>query len=167
MTKLQIQKLLPIFLVAIPFLLIALSLGLIYLPYLYTPKPQVDFIYLDEDILGCQAYFVYVENGKLMKKANRNTQYCPDKDQSNIYYHNVVENRSRKISFEEAQKLSLEKNSKSPDGFTLDDQYSSSGGFLFPYSSSSAMFLIKDSISFKQDLDTDTYNTQFLGWVLK
>jgi hypothetical protein len=91
-----------------------------------------------------------------------------------IILHDTEKNESREISFEEAQTLTLNNFEISPDGVTVEDDYSGgSDFFIFGGSSSTyGYYLAKGEIKTKLKLiyDYDHYyyrdNFQFIGWVL-
>ena len=154
-------------LIFLPFLLIAVILGAIYAPYLWAPKPKVDFIYSYSEY--CQNSRFLVENSKLKMTSKNDGNPCGNNVEAKIYYHNVTENRSREITFAEAEKLNLDNSNKSSDGYILKNKSNSSGSFLFYSSGNSGLYLVKDSLSFEQDLQMPSYyystDRFFLAWV--
>lgn len=167
MPQSKLKKAIPILLILTPFLLVGLVLALLYAPYLWTDKPSVDFIYSGQNS-WCQVYEYYIQDQKISKRdLNRD---CSDPESPVLFYHNVTENRSREISFEEAQNLTLDSSNKSSDGFILERKSNSSGGILFS-SYNSGFYLTKGQVSFEQNLfDNDFYSYRdrpFVGWVVE
>ncbi len=119
-----------------------------------------------------------IQNGKLTD-ATQNYQatgYPPDtfvKEASpRLFLHNTKENTNKEISIEEAQKLSLSSETKSPDGFKVSFGTRSYGVFPFFFNDNSDIehaYLSNQTASKEIDLITDTardiYSFQFVGWV--
>jgi len=91
-----------------------------------------------------------------------------------IILHDTEKNESREITFEEAQTLTLDDFEISPDGVTVEDEYSR-GTDLFIFGGSSSTYgyyLTKGKIKKKLNLIYDydqyyyRYHFQFIGWVL-
>jgi hypothetical protein len=91
-----------------------------------------------------------------------------------IILHDTEKNESREITFEEAQTLTLNNFKISPDGVTVEDEYSS-GTDLFIFGGSSSTYgyyLSKGKTKKKLNLIYDydqyyyRYHFQFIGWVL-
>jgi hypothetical protein len=91
-----------------------------------------------------------------------------------IILHDTEKNESREITFEEAQTLTLDDFEISPDGVTVEDEYSS-GTDLFIFGGSSSTYgyyLTKGKTKKKLNLIYDydqyyyRYHFQFIGWVL-
>jgi hypothetical protein len=174
MKEKNLQKFLPFVLVLTPFLVLALVAGIIYAPYLWTAKPTIDFVYTQRGY-SCAEFEFYVQNNVINKrKTNISKENCLEPQNPPLYYHDVSQNRSREITFEEAKSLKLDNSSKSGEGFVL-KQKSSYAGFLFSSSYNEGLYLIKDNVSFQQDLypgyygyySYDGYQSPFLGWVIK
>ena len=105
--------------ISIPILMILFVAGSIYLPGLFI-KPHFNFVYVSGD-----DYYYYnynqrqysVQNGKLVKseiKQPENQNYKPPRGESKLYLYDVAKNESKEISFEEAQNLNLDSNTKFP-----------------------------------------------------
>lgn len=128
--------------ICIPLLMIVLVGASIYLPALFAPPAQFDFLYVTgDDYYAGQAHVV--EHGRLTKREVKYpAHYTPGV--ARLFVHDVAANRSKEISFEEAQGLSLDPNVQSPDGFEV--VHGSRGDGLFP-------------LFFVHDVD---YNTWYL-----
>jgi len=88
-----------------------------------------------------------------------------------LYYHDIVKNESREISFEDAQKLRLSGNVRSSDGYEI---VPGSGSSPMPfgggYQDFSQRYITGHNTSKKLNLALpaeQTYNFKFIGWVVK
>jgi hypothetical protein len=120
-----------------------------------------------------------VQNNKLIKNEVKYPErfYDPQR-KAVLFIYDVKTNKTREISFEEAQKLTIDKNAKSNDGFEVAHSYG--GGYsVFPFIYSSGgdygFYLKKDNYSKKIDLSCTEgirsyYYHQgfnFMGWINK
>jgi hypothetical protein len=91
-----------------------------------------------------------------------------------IYIHDVEENRSKEVTFEEATKLSLDASTMSKDGFEV--RHGRGGGdFLFfdSYSDYNSMYLVGNHAALKLNLVVNQNmgyyygngDYRFLGWI--
>jgi len=164
--------------VAIPILMILFVAGSIYLPALFI-KPQVNFLY---SIGGYSSYYYEtghqysVRGSKLTESQPRpvQSQYQPPQkpEDATLYIYDVVKKESREISFQEAQKLNLDGNLISSDGFEI--VYGSRGESFFPFffgtgTDYNVRYLRGHNVSQKLNLqlnESSYYNQfDFLGWV--
>lgn len=121
--------------ISIPIIMILLIAGSIYLPGLFV-HPQYNFLYVSGDDAYFRQQQYYVQNGSLVKsefQPTTNQTYNAPKTESKLYIYDVVENKAREVTFEEAQNLNLDSNNKSPDDFEVvygsrDDSF-----FLFSF----------------------------------
>jgi hypothetical protein len=87
-----------------------------------------------------------------------------------MYYYDVSEESSRPLTTEEAQTYRLDSSSRSPDGYVLSRQTSSSSGFLFWSSGTGRGWMLKNGM-FKKNIDLSTQDgyydssVKFIGWV--
>lgn len=87
-----------------------------------------------------------------------------------LYIYDATKNLSQEISFEEAQKLNLDANIKSPDGFEV-VHGNQNNGFLFFSSDNNynTVYLTGHNVSKKLNLQLNgsSYydNFRFLGWI--
>ncbi|TSC81734.1 MAG: Uncharacterized protein G01um101420_839 [Parcubacteria group bacterium Gr01-1014_20] len=150
---------------------IALS---IYLPALFI-KPEYDFLYSIGGDYSYRNEYV-VENGQLIKKPITLPNTIKTGQEPELYVHDVSENASTKVSFEEAQNLNLDSNPQSPDGFEI--TYGSTGDGIFPIFFWSerdygSRYIKGHGVSKKLNLQLTSsfqsyYNDlRFLGWVKK
>lgn len=158
--------------IAIPIFMIFLITVSIYLPSLFAPTPRFNFLYVTEDDYGQYLQYV-VENGTLVKREVKYPEhYTPSV--ARLFVHDVSANEDKEVSFEEAQKLKLDANAKSPDGYEV--VYGSTEYGVFPLFFSggqdyNAMYLKGHNTSKKLDLQSlagGRYyyrNRRFLGWI--
>lgn len=153
-----------VFAILIPIAMIIFIASSIYLPSLFI-KPQSSFIYSTESYNASYRYEVV--NKRLEKVIfSDNYSYSPSQYPPTLFFHDVTSNKSREITFEEAQSLNINPSQKSDDGFEIVDGSYSSG--LFGFSTSyGTYFLKKGSYSKKLNLNTagNYYGFKFLGWV--
>ena len=115
--------------IAIPILMIVLVAISIYAPALFAPAPRTDFLYIT-DYNHYQEQEYVVENGKLVKREVKYPElYTPRAVR--IFLHNTSANEDKELSFEEAQKLKLNANVTSPDGYEV--VYGNRDGDFFPF----------------------------------
>jgi hypothetical protein len=94
--------------------------------------------------------------------------------EARLFLYDVLKNTDREISFEEAQKIKLDANAKSPDGYEVVYGSSEYGFFPFFFSGGydyNSMYLKGHNTSKKLELqsssDTRYYyrSRRFLGWM--
>ena len=169
-----IKKNFPLYLgLAIPLFMVIFIAISVYLPYLYTAKPQKDFLYCLDDYYGLK--FGYdVTNSKIRKIERTNSDNFPNRslETPKLYYHDTKKNMSREISFEAAEQLVLNGNTFSSDGFEIVN--GSSDSWLFPFFYGNydyrSRYIKKKGYSQKLNLNLGIYsnhyyNFYFLGWV--
>jgi len=153
---------------AIPILMILIVALSIYVPAIFSPQPQYNFLYVSgDDYWGGRQY--EVQQGRLGKREVKHPDnYTPGVVR--IFIHDVKTNESKEITFEEAQQLYLNSNSKSKDGWEV--VYGSGGDGFFPFFYSGTnrhdIYLQGHNTSKKLNLQHDkTYYRQarFLGWL--
>ena len=113
---------------SIPILMIIFVAGSIYLPSFFI-KPQYDFIYADGNNPYFSKYEYFIQNGKLEREQKSEYQERLGERDQKLYVYEVEKNKSKEISFEEAQKLTLDPSSTSPDGFEITYGKKSEGFF--------------------------------------
>ncbi len=155
--------------IAIPIVMVIFVATAIYLPRFFQ-SPEHNFIYADR---GFDLAY-YVNNSQL-------TSHCEEKNNDQVYYkcdipanlyiYNVKENKSDKISFEDAKKLKFSTNYVSSDGYEVirggggDILTSFFGGGRYDYNS---WYIKGHAISKKIDLNygnNDRYSTSFISWI--
>ncbi len=159
---------------AIPILMIVLVAVSIYLPGLFAPAPQFDFLYVSGDDYYAGHQYV-VENGKLAKRDVKYPEhYTPGV--ARLFVHDVSTNNSKEIFFEEAQKFALDASVKSPDGYEVAYGSTESGFFPLFFSDGrdyNTMYLKGHNASKKLNLQVSSderyysyrERARFLGWV--
>jgi hypothetical protein len=157
---------------AIPVVTIIAVLLAIYIPS-RNINPHYNFIYVVNAPYQA-AYYYAVQDGKLTKQnvpAPDTTYPTPAKPGTAIaepalYLHDIASNSSRRITFEEAQKLTLSDRKQSPDGYTIE---AASGGGMFPFfyegSTYGERFITNRFGSKKLQVEGD-YNFQFIAWII-
>ncbi len=182
----EIKKNFPlIFGISIPIVMVLFVAASIYLPTLFA-KPHSNFLYASGidypsaypgDYVNPQ-YQYSVQNGMLQKDPIKQVQsgkyQFPPLVQAapKLYIYDVSKNENTEISFGDAQKLILDPNSKSPDGFEIVAKNNNDGFFPFFWGGNSyynARFLKGHGFSKKLDLRLETvpypYAFNFLGWI--
>ncbi len=159
---------------AIPVLMIVLVAASIYLPGLFAPQPRVNFL----DVTGDNEYqgpAYVVERGTLVKRdvtySAHNTPEVP-----RFFVYDVLINESAEVSFEDAQKLRLDPNLESPDGYAVAYGGMTHGVFPFYFSEDrdyDSLYLQGHNASKKLKLQRPMdgryshyrNRARFLGWV--
>ncbi len=146
--------------VSIPILMILLIIGSIYWPR-ETAHPKFNFLYITHDS-SQQEYLV--QEGKLVPPKKTATNH------TKFFIYDVTQNKSQEISFQDTQKLNLDTNIKSPDGFEV-----VSGGndinifslFFGSIDNYNSRYLKKRNTILKLNLSPNTsyYTFRFLGWI--
>ena len=158
--------------IAIPILMIVLVAISIYVPALFAPAPRADFLYITGDSYYQGQEYV-LDNGKLVKREVKYPEnYTPEV--ARFFLHNTSANEDKELSFEEAQKLKLNTNVKSLDGYEV--VYGNTDGGVFPFFFSggtdyNAMYLKGHNTSKKLNLQSPSderyyyRGRRFLGWI--
>lgn len=152
---------------SIPILMIVFVAASIYIPGIFS-QPKYNFLYVSDTYYGRSYYSV--NEGKIAQLPQPTPDYynaplVPPQ----LYVHDVAANKSRPISYEEALKLDLDPNLKSPDGYQI-ERGRSGGGLLF-YSNAdyNSQYIVGNNVSKKLDLNKDStvYSAdfRFLGWI--
>ncbi len=156
--------------IAIPILMVIFIAASIYLPGLFAPPPKYNFLYITGgDYRSRDLYSV--QNSKLIK----NEIKYPDKDISRgnpkLFAYDVTKNESKEIFFEDAQKLTLNSNIISPDGFEVvkGNYHYDFTSFFFGGDRDYRTWYIKGHNTSKKlsiQIDGYYYNSYFIGWVI-
>ncbi len=156
-----------IFGISIPILMILFVALSIYLPRFFAEDPQYDFLYYVTD-----THFTseYPENYYTVRKGYIDfVDNNPEEDfeqRAMIFRHDVSENESYEISYEEARNLQLDASYESPDGYELVNSY---GGDIFYINVNyDKVFLkghntSKEMHLFSKNIYYDQFN--FLAWI--
>ncbi|HSX33297.1 MAG TPA: hypothetical protein VLF91_03100 [Candidatus Saccharimonadales bacterium] len=153
---------------AVPVSIAVIAAAAIYTPRLFA-KPTYDFIYSICNDYNCGSYSVDAEGyvtQDYSKDANADTTaHNPD-----LRYYTAASDSTRSITLSEAQRYQLNTSSKSPDGYTLTHETSSSG-FLFWGNYDDGWFLKNGAKKKRVDLATSSsyYSPDiiFLGWITR
>lgn len=161
----------------------------IYAPRLFAPQPRVNFLYASGENYpyGDTLREYSVQNGKLVKlelaqpeKGAYAMRYwapvpypasstVPKFVEAKLFVHDVVKNESKEISFDDAQKLNLDSNMKSPDGFEVAYGNHDNGFPFFSGTDYDVRYLKGHNVSTKLNLQSNepyyNYNFRFLGWI--
>lgn len=139
---------------AIPVLMVLVVVAFIVLPGIFV-KPTVHFLYATDlssfgeggpyrDLSPTPGSGTYdretyvVRDGRLTRAVQtlpieERIQYLPSSSNVQFYVHDVQTNRSREVSVEDAQKLTLDDSARSPDGFELTRGSGGGGAIVFPF----------------------------------
>ena len=152
---------------SIPIFMIALIAISIYLPALFV-SPKFDFIYSTDD--GYCHYRKYsVKEGKIIeneKGALKDNDVCKNDHEPGLYYYDVTRKISREMTFEEAQQLTLDNASQSPDGFEIVSGDRSFDIFFIGGSSYYDKYLKKGTYSQRLKITHNYYyDFRLIGWV--
>ncbi len=162
---------------AIPVVMVLLVAASIYLPALFAPAPVTNFLYMT----GSQYYYgdqYSVDKGRLLKikpDAEQKPYGPPNNQIAHFYTYNVSTNTRSEISFEDAQKLTLDSSVTSPDGFQLKNGTQSDGFapfFVLASEDYRTHYLVGHGASYKLGIEQGTAferfsnDFQFLGWII-
>ena len=143
----------------IPFLMIVLVAGSIYIPGIFI-QPQYDFLYA----LNAPQGELKVVNGVLARSGESASKV-------KFFIYNVRSGEVTGVSFEEASLLKLDPTETSPDGFSLTYGSRWKGTFLFFFFSGkdyTTMYLKGRNVTKRLRLPVNEGETfQFLGWVMR
>ena len=177
------NKNLPIIIgLSLPVMLILMIALSIYLPQLWTSPPKYNFIYaINKSYYPFEEY--YVENDKLAKRPKTYPQQPnvqPASGEVKLFIHDLTNNKSREISFEDGQRFKLNGAFTSPDGFQVTygttRDYSLFSLFFNSYEENyNQLFLKKGNYTKKFNLPLpSTYysytyyqNFHFVGWIIE
>lgn len=159
-----------ILLFAIPIAIAVFAAVVIYVPRLLA-DPKYDFIYSICDDYRCKnSYSVdstdYITQDYYSSSSNLNYY---DRTAS-LRYYDSSNDSTRSLTLEEARRYRLNTSSKSPDGYTLARE-SSSSGFLFWGDYDEGWYLKNGAKKKKIELTTNnsyySRDVKFLGWINK
>jgi hypothetical protein len=169
----DVKKNIPLILgLSIPIIMILFVAGSIYLPGLFI-QPKFNFLYATGENYYYNRHYS-VQNGRLIKNEfDYPEHYTGSRTEPRLYIHDIVKNESQEISFSEAQKLTLNSNSQSPDGFEIDCGRRTQGIFFIFVDLSrdcSTRFIKGHNTSKKLNIQRSgsSYGYfQFLGWIIE
>ena len=156
--------------IAVPFITLALLAVSIFLPrYFITPK--YDFIYSGSGT--SMAMGSYVMNGNEISYQDYGVagELSPiATTKPKLFRYHLATDRSEEISMEDANKLGLSADYKSPDGFTYSINYGDRMLSLFAssYNQKSTVSIEGHGVQKKLDITSAGYSSpQFLAWIVK
>ncbi len=177
------NKNLPLILgIAIPVVMVLAVALSIWIPSL-SAHPETDFLYSQTSYASGPYYSsvdYYVAGGKIEKTAYATTNLSPEKvglpgpfpDQDvRLYVHVTSDNSNREITFADAQKLTLDDSSLSPDGYQI--VFGNGGGGFFPFFFSGSDYDSKyiQGHGAKKRLNlaggSDGRSFKLIGWIMR
>ena len=155
-------------LISVPLLLAVILAAVVYLPRVFA-KPAHDFIYAACASYRCEQQVTV--QGEALHISNQQTDLykkLQNGESVELYYYDVSNQSSRPVTEEEARMYRLDNSSRSPDGYVLTRQ-SSSSRFLF-WDSGTSNWVLKNGLLKKTvDLGDREYyydnSITFVGWV--
>lgn len=165
--------------ISLPILLIAIVSLVIFIPSL-SVKPQYSFIYVAND--GFYDYDQFYKNTYVVENEHIELKPVPVQkdvifkvrgDAPTLYFYDVKNNTSRKITFEEAQEYLVDAGPSSPDGYTVTYRYRTDGIFdLFGSRGNNGNYIISKGRGSKKltsvmftDQNYYQQNLTLVGWV--
>lgn len=163
----QVKDLVLLF--AIPIAIAVFAAIVIYVPRLLA-NPEYDFVYSYCDDYNCRNSFSVDSAGYVIQDYNNSSNLDYYNRTASLRYYDSSNDSTRSLTLEEAKSYRLNTSTKSPDGYTLDRE-SSSSGFLFWSDNNEGWYLKNGAKKKMVELTTnDSYYSQdvsFLGWVSK
>ncbi len=173
--------------IGLPVIFIIGLIGVVYIPQLFAEQPKYDFVYITRNLSEPYGQTYTVEQGKIVK------QYLPPpidykssevKDYrsvllESIYLYDVETDKSRELTLEEAQALTIDQNPKSPDGYIFTTGQNNGGVVteMFGGNRNYNSRYLKNGFYSKQIYLTQEGNSRnyyydynsngFIGWVIK
>jgi len=156
-----------IFGISIPILMIVFVALSIYLPRFFAEPAQHDFLYYvtDTSFASENPESYYTVRKGYIDFINNNPEEN-FKERSIIFRHDVSENESYEISYEEARYFELDASYESPDGYELVNSWG--GDILYFEIGYEELFLKGHNVSTEMNLfNANIYYNQFnfLGWI--
>ncbi|MEX1027565.1 MAG: hypothetical protein WD049_06095 [Candidatus Paceibacterota bacterium] len=160
---------------ALPVLLILGILVSIYVPRLFAPEPQYDFLYgVRSDLPHTLCTIEYaVEGGGLVEtlRSDRCDEGQDPTASRTLYRYRVGDFSSERVSVEEARLLTLDPHT-APDGYRVTREYGHRGIFeVFGSRSGSEWYLVRDGVRRSIELaSSDRYYSSdvvFYGWIIQ
>jgi len=154
---------------AVPIGVAVIAAAIVYTPRLLA-NPQTDFVYSVCEQYSCRNSYSVYGSGTVREnvRSSSSTDYDYYDGAATLRYYDVSTNSSRSLSIEEAQGYRLDSASKSPDGYTVKKEETSSG-FLF-WGDYNEGWYLEDGAK-KKEIELTTGNPsssgeiKFLGWV--
>lgn len=151
---------------AIPAAIAIFAAAVVYIPRLLA-NPKHDFIYSVCDDYRCSNGYSVNAAGYVAQKYVSSSDYY-DHHPASLRYYTASNDSTRSLTLEEAKQYGLDSSSKSPDGYTLSRE-SSSSGFLFWGDYDEGWYLKngtkKKKITITNGSPYYSRDVTFLGWV--
>ncbi|MEX0930142.1 MAG: hypothetical protein WDZ79_00525 [Candidatus Paceibacterota bacterium] len=162
---------------ALPVVLIAVIVVLVYVPRLFAPVPQYDFLYgVPKNVWpdrNCSIDYE-VASGTFIEQ--RTVSGCEEGQTPtpvrDLYVYRVGEGERETLSYEEARNLNLDTRDMSPDGYIL-TRYSNNRGIfdLFGVPRDSGWHLERGGVQHSIELGDRSsryyyYDVDFYGWII-
>jgi hypothetical protein len=172
----QAKKNIPLIVgLSIPIVMILAVAASIYLPGFFA-QPTYDFLYQSYDSYQYDCRWEFrVTAGKVVR--TERTRQFPEQVfnecDATFYRYDAEKDESAEITFEDAQKLTLQESPVSPEGYEV--AYGNGRGGMFPFFDSgysNDVYLKKGVVSKKINVQGSSGNHyyyggfQFLGWIL-
>ncbi len=158
----------------VPIMMILFVAASIYIPRLFF-HPKYSFLYTtNEDYYNDQSYSV--NNGRLIVVAPTSPEYSGYRTTyptPQLYIHNVSTNESIPVALENAQNLTLDSSTESPDGYKIENGSQGDGFFLFSWydNNYNTEYIVGHNLSRKLNIvnNSSTYygSFHFLGWIVQ
>ncbi len=153
---------------AIPIAIAVFAAGVIYIPRLLA-NPKYDFIYSACDDYRCLNNFAVDGTGHVVQDYSRSADDYYSRAAS-LRYYQYASDSTRSLTLEESKQYRLNTSSKSPDGYSLARETSSSG-FLLWGDYDDGWYLKNGAKKKRVELSTSgsyySREIKFLGWVNK
>src|SRR3989344_4219982 len=158
---------------SIPVVMILFVAGSIYLPGLFI-KPHFNFLYMVNDNRYNEQQFS-VENGTLVRNIIISKPSTATRPSPRLFVHDVTVNKSREITFEQAQQLKINSSPQSPDNLNIKPGSRGESFLLFfggGGSDYSSRYLVGNGLSKKLKIETEqgssyfSNNFRLLGWII-
>ena len=158
-----------ILLFAIPVGIAIFAAAVIYFPKLLA-NPKSDFVYSLCSSYDCRDSYNVDSAGYVSKESADSSNLSYYSGASTLRYYDAAGESTRSLTLAEAQRYRLDSSSKSPDGYSLVREETSSG-FLFWGDYNAGWYLKNGTKQKKVELSSnvsyDSRDIKFLGWVEK
>ncbi len=154
---------------AIPIAIAVFAAFVVYFPNFLT-NPKYDFVYSLCDDYRCKNSYSVESTGYVTQDYSNPADPDYYNQTTNLFYYDSVNDSTRRLTLDEAKMYRLNTSSKSPDGYALTRE-SSSSGFLFWGDTNEGWFLKNGAKKKMVELTTNgsyySREINLLGWVKK
>lgn len=158
-----------VLLFGIPIAIAVFAAVVIYTPML-SANPKYDFVYSVCDDYRCRNSYSVDATGYIYQDYPNSSSLDYYDHTANLRYYESSNDSTRSLILEEAKRYRLNTSSKSPDGYTLTRE-SSSSGFLFWGDYDEGWYLKNGAKKKRVELTTNnsyySRDVKFIGWVNK